>query len=135
MTTTKRARRVLAAAALTAALAGVTSPAWAQTDATGYNGNLPRYQQSLYLNYQKKTTTAADAKVNVDAIGGDGYQVNLKVQNENGTEYSELKDNNARSAAYSIQDKTAAAKKSRLLLTNNTWTTVAVTVRGKWANK
>lgn len=57
------------------------------------------------------------------------------MQNENGTQYTELKGNDARSAAYSRQDKTAAGKNSRLLLTNNTWTTVDVTVRGQWANK
>lgn len=129
-----RVRKGIAAVALTAALAGVTSPAWASTGLTSYSGNLPRAQQALYLSYKKKATTAADATVYVDSIGGSGYQVNLKVQNEDGTEYTELKGNDARSAAYKIQDKTAAGKNSRLVLTNNTWTTVDVTVSGRWAN-
>lgn len=102
--------------------------AQAVTTQTNFNTIVPRFQQSHYWEYQNKTTTGASA-VNFSFIGA-SYTMNVKAQNgASGAQYSEQKGIGTGSTR-SIPNSTPVGTATRLIVTNNTWTTVDVTVTG-----
>ncbi|WP_448262135.1 hypothetical protein [Microbacterium aurum] len=107
---------------------GGAAAAQAVTTQSNFNTNVPRFQQSHYWEYQNKTTSSA-SEVRFSSIGG-GYTMNVKAQNgANGNQYSEQTAISTGSTR-SIPNSTPSGTATRLIVTNNTWTTVQVNVTG-----
>ena len=124
-----KAKKALVAGILGVSLAlGGAVGAQAVTSQSNFSTTVPRAQQSHYWEYQNKTTGSA-SQVNFSSIGG-GYTMNVKAQNgASGTQYSEQTAISTGSTR-SIPNSTPSGTATRLIVTNNTWTTVTVSVAG-----
>lgn len=125
----RNSRKAIAAVGLATALAtGGALSAQAVTSQSNFTTIVPRFQQSHYWEYQNRTTTDP-SQVNFSSIGG-GYTMNVKAQNgASGTQYTEKKGIGTGSTV-SIANSTPAGTATRLIVTNNSWVYVDVTVTG-----
>lgn len=125
-------KRILRNLVVGSALAGVLATggalsAQALTSQTNFDGNANRYQQSRYFQTQTKSNTSA-SQIRFSGIGSE-YTMNVKAERIGGSQYTEKKGL-GEAYTYSIENKTPAGSQTRLIVTNNTWTAVEVTIAG-----
>lgn len=125
----KRIKYGIATAALTAVLVGGgAASAFATTTATNFDGVANRGQQSRYFVYQTKTQVQTSG-IHFNSIGN-GYLMNVKAQNgASGTQYTERKGLGS-GYDYGITNSTPVGTQTRLIVTNNSLTTVTVAIAG-----
>lgn len=117
----------VAALAATLCFGGALS-AQATTSQTGFNSTVPRMQQSHYWEGQNKTTSSA-SQVYFSSIGA-SYTMNVKAESQgNGQQYAEKKGI-GRGSAVPISNGTPIGTSTRLIVTNNVWAVVTVSVSG-----
>lgn len=88
-----------------------------------------RYQQSRYFQDQEKTRAKTASNIEFTGIGG-AYSANVKAQNrQSGDQYAEQKGL-GRNKIYNIPNATPTGQMTRLIVTNDTWTTVTVSING-----
>lgn len=110
-------------------LVGGAGGAQAITSNTAFDGIMNRYQQSRYFQDQEKTRAKTASNIEFTGIGG-AYSANVKAQNrQSGDQYAEQKGL-GRNKIYNIPNATPTGQMTRLIVTNDTWTTVTVSING-----
>ncbi len=125
----KRIKYTIATAALTAVLVGGgAASAFAIGTPTNFDGVANRGQQSRYFEYQTKTLVQTSG-IHFNTIGN-GYTMNVKAQNgATNTQYTERKGLGT-GYDYGITNSTPVGTQTRLIVTNNTFSTVTVAITG-----
>lgn len=122
-------RTMVGAVTAVGLLVGGAGAAQAITSNTAFDGIMNRFQQSRYFQDQEKVRAGTPSNIEFDSIGGT-YSANVKAENrQSGTQYTERKGL-GRHQIYNIENKTPVGQKTRLIVTNNTWTRVTVSIDG-----
>lgn len=126
----RRSTRSITGAVLAAGLPlGGAGGAQAVTSNTAFDGIMNRFQQSRYFQDQEKTRANTASNIEFTGIGGT-YAANVKAQNrQSGDQYAEQKGL-GRNTIYNIPNSTPKGQKTRLIVTNDTWTSVTVSING-----
>ena len=126
----RRSTRTLARSAVAAAiLVGGAGGAQAITSNTAFDGIMNRNQQSRYFQEQEKTRGGVASNIEFFSIGG-GYSANVKAENRQNGVQDEEKKGLGRNVIYNIPNSTPTGQKTRLIVTNDKWTTVTVSIDG-----
>lgn len=123
----KKIVKIATGLAIAASLTSGAVVAQAVESQTTFDGIANRMQQSRYFEHQPKTTSK-DSQIRFRRIGG-GYTMNVKAQHDTGEQYKEIKGISSGNTQ-TIPNGTPKGKRTRLIVTNNTWTTVTVSIDG-----